>query len=94
MVVFYSNVRTKENCDKHSLNILIFCFSKIEDDEPTIEDSKSEDWFSSILKNYETFVLHAYAIEESTIDQSEYFKEYLKGDLQVQFISHNSNVTC
>lgn len=48
-------------------------------DSPTIET-----WFPSILKNYETYVMHAYAIEESTMDQTEYLKDYLKQDLHVR----------
>lgn len=40
-------------------------------------------WFPNILKNYETYVLHAYTIEESEMDQSEYLKVYLRGDLEV-----------
>jgi hypothetical protein len=47
-------------------------------------DSPSADeWFPSILSNYETYVMHAYAIEESTINQTEYLKDYLKQDLHV-----------
>ncbi|KAG1107835.1 hypothetical protein G6F42_016219 [Rhizopus arrhizus] len=40
-------------------------------------------WFPNILKNYETYVLHAYTIEESEMDQSEYLKVYLRDDLEM-----------
>lgn len=54
----------------------------MEKDE-TLESSDADEWFPSILTNYETYVMHAYAIEESTIDQSKYLKDYLKQDLHV-----------
>ncbi|KAF1806384.1 protein-domain-containing protein [Mucor lusitanicus] len=50
--------------------------------------SDTESWFPSILKNYETYVLHAYTMEESEMDQSEYLKEYLRGDLEM-LAEHN-----
>lgn len=47
-------------------------------------DDTADVWFPNMLKNYETYVLHAYAIEESEMDQSQYLKEYLRGDLEVK----------
>ncbi|KAI8646581.1 protein-domain-containing protein [Parasitella parasitica] len=46
-------------------------------------EASPDAWFSSILSNYETYVLHAYTLEESEMDQSDYFKEYLRGDLEM-----------
>jgi hypothetical protein len=48
------------------------------------ENADADEWFPNILTNYETYVMHAYAIEESTINQTEYLKDYLKQDLHVR----------
>jgi hypothetical protein len=54
--------------------------------EENLESSDVGEWFPSILSNYETYVMHAYAIEESTVNQSEYLKDYLKQDLHVSWL--------
>ncbi|CEP17729.1 hypothetical protein [Parasitella parasitica] len=51
-------------------------------------DADVDMWFPSILSNYETYVLHAYALEESEVDQSDYLKYYLQGDLEM-LAEHN-----
>lgn len=58
-------------------------YRQLEQDENS-ETPTAEEWFPSILSNYETYVMHAYAIEESTIDQTEFLKDYLKQDLHVR----------
>lgn len=63
--------------------VLISQSRQLQNDTDTIDV-----WFPNILKNYETYVLHAYTIEESEMDQSEYLKVYLRDDLEVN--SRNS----
>lgn len=59
--------------------VLILYFRQLQNDM----DDTTDVWFPNMLKNYETYVLHAYTIEESEMDQSEYLKEYLQRDLEV-----------
>lgn len=59
--------------------MLILYFRQLQNDM----DDTTDVWFPNMLKNYETYVLHAYTIEESEMDQSEYLKEYLQRDLEV-----------
>ncbi|KAI8337850.1 protein-domain-containing protein [Choanephora cucurbitarum] len=40
------------------------------------------EWFPNIINDYTTFVSHSFDVKESTIDQNDYLKDYLKGDLQ------------
>lgn len=54
----------------------------MESDE-NLEVPCAGDWFPNLLKNYKTYVMHAYTTEESTMDQSEYLNNYLGRDLQV-----------
>ncbi|KAL7327957.1 hypothetical protein PS15p_206311 [Mucor circinelloides] len=61
-----------------------FIAAQLQNDTDTIDV-----WFPNILKNYETYVLHAYTIEESEMDQSEYLKVYLRDDLEM-LAEHNA----
>ncbi|KAI9273363.1 protein-domain-containing protein [Helicostylum pulchrum] len=76
---------TKKNKGRrHAIGMRWWAFiaSQLEQDENS-ETPTAEEWFPSILSNYETYVMHAYAIEESTIDQTEFLKDYLKQDLHM-----------
>ncbi|KAI7892878.1 protein-domain-containing protein [Mucor mucedo] len=76
---------TKKNKGKrHIIGMRWWSFIAIQLEADENSDIPSADnWFPGILSNYEIYVLHAYAIEESTIDQSEYLKDYLKQDLYI-----------
>ncbi|KAI8078947.1 protein-domain-containing protein [Gilbertella persicaria] len=50
--------------------------------EQVTESLDISEWFPSIIINYKAYVSHAFSVEESTIDKSDYLREYLKGDLQ------------
>ena len=52
--------------------------------DESIESPCFEEWLPGVLTNYETYVMHAYAIEEASIDQTEYTKDYLGHDLKVK----------
>lgn len=72
----------KTSCLPVACNLIISIIRQLEIDENS-SSPKADEWFPSVLSNYETYVLHAYAIEESEINQTEFLKDYLKQDLHV-----------
>ena len=58
------------------------------------ESLNVSEWFPNIINDYIAFVSHSFDAKESTMDQNDYFKDYLKGDLQVIYLERKEKEAC